>query len=857
MIIFKRLTRNQKQVFFSVLFFIFSVSGYFFWKCLPEPLFNTPFSRVLLDRDGELMGAFIARDEQWRFPPKPEIPEKFISAATCYEDRRFFYHPGVDFFAVARAMWSNIRSGRIVSGASTITMQVIRLSRRGQARTFREKLTEMILAFRLEIAMSKKEIFSLYASHAPFGGNVVGIQAGAWRYFGRGPEQLSWAETAMLAVLPNNPALIHPGRNRKKLRQKRDWLLDKMEQRGITDSMSCRLAKAEPLPSKPHPIPMLAPHLPDKLIAAGNRQTATQIRTTLKKDIQIRTNEIIRRHHRILAGNGIFNAAALILEVETGDVLAYVGNVADFTNPKHGNHVDVITAPRSTGSILKPFLFAGIINAGEILQSQLVHDIPTQIGGFAPENYTRDYQGAVPAYMALARSLNIPAVRMLRSFGTDRFYNLLKQLGMTTLHRPAREYGLSLILGGAEGTLWDITGIYASMARHVNRYSDVGRETPVFFPPKFITDGLTVDSSKITPSQFVQNTTKEAYPQLGGVTEDSPLEGGQGGVVRIRTDGYARGKHPPGPPQGGNPLTYGYARMKNNPLKAAACWLTFQAMLEVVRPGEESAWKDFASYRRIAWKTGTSYGLRDGWAVGVTPKYAAGVWVGNADGEGRPGLTGIDAAAPILFEIFGLLDVREWFDIPEADLVEISVCSKSGYRVGPFCAETREIQIMQTGLRSKSCPYCRIIHCDSELRWRVHSECERVADIRSEKWFVLPPGPEWYYRKKHSDYRLLPRLRDDCSESAGTDTVSLTLIIPRQNSRIYVPRELDSRIGRTVFKAAHREPRTIVYWHLDETYLGQTRDIHQMALAPDPGKHTLTLVDENGERLERRFTVLE
>ncbi len=816
--IFKWLVRNRKQVLFTVLFFIISisVSGYFFWKCLPEPLFDTPFSTVLLDRDGELMGAFIARDEQWRFPSKPDVPEKYVRAATCYEDRRFFHHPGVDFFAVARAMWSNVRSGRVVSGASTITMQVIRLSRRGQARTFREKLTEMLLALRLEIAMSKNEIFSLYASHAPFGGNVVGIQAGAWRYFGRGPDQLSWAETAMLAVLPNNPALIHPGRNRKKLSQKRDWLLDKMEQRGIIDSMSCRLAKAEPLPSKPHPIPMLAPHLLGKLIAkntqiqktnqhpAPSTQHPTQIRTTLKKDIQVRTNEIIRRHHRILAGNGIFNAAALILEVETGDVMAYVGNITDFTNPEHGNHVDVITAPRSTGSILKPFLFAGMINAGEILQSQLVHDIPTQIGGFAPENYTRVYQGAVPAYMALARSLNIPAVRMLRSFGVDRFYNLLKQLGMTTLYRPAREYGLSLILGGAEGTLWDITGIYASMARLVNRYSDAGRETPVFFPPKFITDGSAANSSKIkTSSQFVQN------------------------------------------------------RIKDNPLKAAACWLTFQAMLEVVRPGEESAWKDFASYRRIAWKTGTSYGLRDGWAVGVTPQYAAGVWVGNADGEGRPGLTGIDAAAPILFEIFGLLNAREWFDIPEADLVEINVCSKSGYRAGPFCAETRQIQIMQTGLRSKSCPYCRIIHCDPELRWRVHSECERVADIRAEKWFVLPPGPEWYYRKKHSDYRLLPPLRADCLESlTGTDTASLTLIIPKQNSRIYIPRELDSRIGRTVFKAAHREPRTTVYWHLDETYLGQTRDIHQMSLAPGPGKHILTLVDENGERLERRFTVL-
>ncbi len=783
----------------------------FSWNGLPEPLFDAPLSTVILDRDGRLLGASIAQDEQWRFPGNAEVPGKFARAITCYEDRRFFHHPGVDPFAVLRAMWLNIRMGRIVSGASTITMQVIRLSRQGRPRTFQEKLTEMMMAFRLEAAMGKKEILGLYASYAPFGGNVVGIQSAAWRYFGRGPDKLSWAETAMLAVLPNNPALIHPGKNRKELRRKRNRLLDRMRQHGIIDALSCDLAKQEPLPPKPHPIPMLAPHLLSRIMYGGSRslpslthpaasEARSRIRTTLIKNIQVRADEIIRRHHRGLSGNGIHNAAALILDVESGNVIAYVGNVSDFIRPEHGNHVDIITAPRSTGSILKPMLYAGMMNAGELLPTQLVPDIPTRMGGFAPENYSRTFQGAVPAHKALARSLNVPAVRLLHSYGVDRFYALLKTLGMTTLHRPAQDYGLSLILGGAEGNLWDITGIYAGMARCVNDASQgIVPNRSAFFPPRYL-----------------------IRPQADSRTGENAISS------------YA-----------------------DDPLGAGACWLSLQAMLEVTRPDEESAWRDFSSSRKIAWKTGTSYGLRDAWAVGITPRYAAGVWVGNADGEGRPGLTGISAAAPVLFELFGLLDVRGWFDCPEADLSEVAVCAKSGYRVGPHCAKRKMARVTPAGLRSEGCPYCRIIHCDSDLTRRVHSECERVAEIRAEKWFVLPPGMEWFYKRKHSDYRPLPPYREDCLESIpGFDTASLTLICPGKSGLIYVPMELDGNRGRTVFEAAHRNPRTTVFWHLDNRYLGKTRDIHQMEIAPEPGRHTLTLVDENGDRLERRFTVL-
>jgi penicillin-binding protein 1C len=804
----------RKQILLPAFLFLCVI---LLWVSLPTPHFDEPLSTVILDRNGEFLGASIAADEQWRFPPTEDISEKFVRTITCYEDKRFFYHPGVDPLAVARAFWQDIRSGEIVSGASTITMQVIRLSRKGRPRSVWEKLIEMVLAVRLELSMSKREILALFASHAPFGGNVVGLEAASWRYFGRGSDKLSWAETAMLTVLPNSPALVHPGKNREILLEKRNALLDRLRAEGILDPLSCDLAKQEPLPPQPHPIPMLAPHLLINIKMAhlsskgkGNKahglfDSPSRVRITLDKNIQARAVQIIQRHNGHLAENGIHNAAALILEVESGNVLAYIGNAQDFTSGEHGTQVDVITSPRSTGSILKPLLYAGMLNAGDLLPSELVPDIPTRMGGFAPQNYSRTYYGAVPAHMALARSLNIPAVRMLHAYGVDRFYGLLNRLGMTTLHRPANDYGLSLILGGAEGTLWDITGIYTSMARSVNNFTHPHQaEKTSFFPPNYLWEKHTD-----TPTKKISRS---------GINMKTPHK---------------------------------------EPLEPAACWLALQAMVEVTRPGAESTWELFDSSRKIAWKTGTSYGFRDGWAVGVTPQYAVGVWVGNADGEGRPGLTGIATAAPILFELFGLLDVQGWFDPPEADLVEIEVCAKSGQRAGPYCTETKKMMVPFAGLRKQRCQYCRIIHCDANLEWQVHSDCERIAAIRSVEWFVLPPAMEWYYRKYHSDYRPLPPYRSDCIESAGgSETASMSLIYPGKNGLIYIPIELDGQRGRTVFEAAHRDTDAIIYWHLDGEYLGATRNIHQIALAPQPGDHTLTLVDEKGERLQRRFAVL-
>jgi penicillin-binding protein 1C len=234
-----------------------------------------------------------------------------------------------------------------------------------------------------------------------------------------------------------------------------------------------------------------------------------------------------------------------------------------------------------------------------------------------------------------------------------------------------------------------------------------------------------------------------------------------------------------------------------------------------------------------------------------------GVWVGNADGEGRPGLTGYSAAAPILFDLFDLLPGRGWFAEPEDALTDIEVCARSGMRRGPHCAQSRLRLVTRAALETPPCAWCRLAHLDAGLEWQVHGDCERVAAIRAVPWFVLPPAMEEHYRLRHADYRPLPPLRPDCRAAVGArGAAALAWVSPKEDATVYVPVEMDGSLGRVVFEVAHRDPRTKVYWHLDGEYQGETRDIHEMALAPSPGPHVLTLVDEHGESAERRFHAL-
>jgi len=758
---------------------------------LPDTLFRDPYSTVLLARNGELLSASIAQDGQWRFPVSASIPDKFAEALITFEDKRFRYHPGVDILSMGRALVQNISHQKIVSGGSTISMQVIRLSRKHKPRTVLEKLYEVILATRLEVRHSKAEILEMYAAHAPFGGNVVGLEAACWRYFGTDARDLSWAQAALLAVLPNSPSLIHPGKNRTRLKQKRDSLLDKLLREGTIDAFTCALSKEEPLPEAPFPLPRHARHL---LVRAAKEKFSQQkLVSSIDYDLQLRVEQILADHHRRLAGNHIYNGAVIVLDVRTGQVLSYVGNTT--SGAAHDQEVDIIVSPRSTGSILKPFLYAAMLDEGKILPKTLLPDIPVLINGFAPKNFSHDYDGAVAADKALIRSLNVPAVHMLREYRYEKFYTLLKEVGMTTLHGPADHYGLSLILGGAEGTLWDITGMYASMARSLDTYFQYpGRERyreSDFHEPVFVKDA----------------TIKASDPGEASI------------------------------------------------LSASSIYFTFESLKEVYRPGEETGWRYFGNAKNIAWKTGTSFGFRDGWAVGLTHDFAVGVWIGNADGEGRPGLTGTDAAAPVMFDIFALLPRNKaWFNVPFPETREVVLCAASGHRASDVCTKTDTVLVPSTGLGTPQCPYHRRVHLSADLKYQVHDKCAPLATMKHLNWFVLPPVQEFYYKSMHHDYRPLPAFRNDCENSQGI--VSMDLVYPKNNTKLFIPRELDGEAGRSVFELAHRDPQATVFWHLDGKFVGSTSKVHHLALNPGPGKHKLTLVDGEGIEIRRDFEVI-
>jgi len=759
-----------------------------YYVCLPKQLFKDPTATVITSASGELIGARIADDGQWRFPQRDSIPEKFKICVLQFEDEYFYKHPGFNPISIVKAFKQNLSSGSIKRGGSTITQQVIRLSRKGKSRTYIEKLKELVLATRLELRLPKDAILNLYASYAPFGGNVVGIDAAAWRYFNRDASELSWAESATLAVLPNAPSLIYPGKNQIRLLKKRNRLLKKLHNNGYIDNLTYQLSIAEGLPQKPHPLPQIAPHLLQNIAKTHKGQ---RVQTTLSTALQSQSNAVVSQHYNRLKQNEIHNISVLVLDVNTRKVLSYVGNAP--TDKAHQNSVDIINKPRSTGSILKPFLYASMLDAGDLLPNTLIADVPTQLGSYQPENFNQEYDGAVFANEALARSLNVPAVRMLQTFGLDRFYHYLKQLQLKDIKHNANHYGLSLILGGAESNLWDLCKSYAAMASTLNHFEEHS-------------------------SQYFENEFCE--PMIINTTE----------------------------------VDFGDLKPEKIVFDAASTYLTFESLKQVNRPQEDDSWQFYDSSQEIAWKTGTSFGFRDAWAIGVTRGYVVGVWVGNADGEGRPGLVGVEAAAPILFDVFELLPKSAWFSKPYDEMIEVAICKQSGYRAASSCNDTALEFVQQSGQKTAPCPYHRVVHLDASKTHRVNTSCESVSNINQESWFVLPPLQAYYYKSKNPFYKDLPPYRSDCD--APVESV-MEFIYPNQQSTVFLPKDFDGNTNELVLKVAHSKPRTELFWYLNSHYIGTTKDIHDMAILPDVGQHSITVIDGLGNALQHKITVSE
>ena len=642
------------------------------------------------------------------------------------------------------------------------------------------------MATRLEFRASKEKIITFWASNAPYGGNVVGLDAASWRYFNRKPSELSWSETATLAVLPNAPNLIYPGKNQDRLLAKRNRLLKKLRTKKVIDSLTYQLSILEELPQKAYAIPQIAPHLLQKI---NKEKKGEFVKTTIDKKLQNQTNTIVKNHYNQLSKNGIYNISVLVLDVKTRQVLSYVGNAP--TDKKHQKSVDVIDKPRSTGSILKPFLYAAMLDNGELLPNTLVADIPTNFGSYQPENFDKKYAGAISAKLALSRSLNVPTVRMLQSFGLEKFHHYLQKLQLKDIKKSANHYGLTIALGGAESNLWDLCKSYAAMASTVNHYSENSSRyfTKEFSAPTFYADKI-ID--------------------FGGRTSEKII------------------------------------------FDAASIYLTLESLKEVNRPNAEENWEFFDSSKQIAWKTGTSFGFRDAWAIGTTKDYVVGVWVGNADGEGRPGLVGVQTAGPILFDVFDKLPNSNWFEKPFDEMTKIEICKKSGFRATDICEEKTLEFVQNAGLKTKPCPYHISVNVDESETYQVNTFCENLENIKQKSWFVLPPLLEYYYKKQNPFYKPLPKFRNDC---LGDVKNSMKFIYPTEKSTIFLPKDFNGKQNELVLKVAHSNNDAILYWYANNTFLGTTKELHSFSFQPKVGEFKFTVMDNFGNEIHQEIII--
>ena len=567
--------------------------------------------------------------------------------------------------------------------------------------------------------------------------------------------------------LNDTPGMIFPGRNPSEFLRKRNALLLSLKKRNSIDNQTYTLSLLEPLPSAPLPLPTHSLHLLEWVKKSQNGKVA---RTSIRLNYQKEVSRIVKVRLDELQKNKIYNAAILVSDTKTGEVLAYVGNGP--TQGSFGSANDMIQAARSSGSILKPFLYAGLLESASITPRTLIPDIPTQYAGFSPKNYDQGYDGAVPAEEALARSLNIPAVRMLKDYGIPLFHKKLVDIGLSTLSFPPSHYGLSLILGGAEVKLWDL----------VHAYRAVG--------------------SRLLESKEINNCSS----------------------LHLELD------------QEPEKQTYSFSK--------SVSWSMVEAMALVNRPEERASWELFGGQQKIAWKTGTSYGFRDAWAVGINPKFTVGVWVGNASGEGRPGITGLNAAAPLLFDVFNALPSSQWFSAPSSELVEIELCTHSGMRASKNCGSRTEREIPIEALKTAACTYCYIEHLDKTGQFRVNTNCYPQAEMLHQSRFELPPLQAWFYRQKTAFYKEKAPWHPNCNNQ--TETQAIQLIYPRNHSSIFIPRELNGVQENVVLKAAHFRRDAQIHWHLNDKYLGITQNFHHMEIQVPEGKYLLTLIDELG-----------
>ncbi|HMP28976.1 MAG TPA: penicillin-binding protein 1C [Saprospiraceae bacterium] len=715
----------------------------------PIPNNRPTYSKTLLDNAGNLLCANVSSEQQWHLPLDEDIPEILGKAIMLYEDEYFYYHAGINPISVIKSVLINSKAGKVKRGASTITMQVMRLRNRSANRSVKTKIFESIGAIKYSLIKRKSGVLREWCDIAPFGGNTIGIKTAAFRYFNRPLDQLSYGEMALLAVLPNTPTSVNLSKNRSILISRRNTLLQKMADRKVISEDELTLSMGEDLPSQPNKVPSEAQHLLSYLIKKYPNKN--QFITTLDGSLQNRLTQLVNEESNYLQREDINNLAAMVVDIERDEIVAYVGNTIQ--QNKGFSYVDIIQSPRSYGSLLKPLLYALALEEGSFLPNEFIADIPTNYGEFRPENFDKKFRGIVPLGDLVTQSLNVPSVRLLHELGQNKFYKLIQDLQIKHLNRGVDHYGLSIILGGGETTLWEISRIYKGLAQNY-----LGMNKP-YKDMKVLKDEKVVNSSTFTFS------------------------------------------------------TYSLQHL-------------FNTMTNLSRPREEKSWQLFGYNHKVAWKTGTSYGHKDAWAAGFNKKYQVTVWVGNEIGEGRKDLTGIVRAAPILFKIFNILPQNEWFTTkaPYATNTVITTCKETGLLKGNLCKHITSLRVHKISHALKTCDFHEI-------------------NLIGDTLLKFHPLIEYYYAVANPQYQKnIP------------NNTRLKIIYPYKGLKIFLPKTTDS--SKNSFLAQANIKNTYLHWYLDDIYIATTENA-QLLIQSHAGYHRLLIIDEDGNRDECTFEIIE
>ncbi len=715
--------------------------------------FEERYSQMVVDENGEILGVYLNNEEQWHLKSEDEIPEKLKLAVINYEDKNFYSHSGVDLLAILRALKDNLLSKQR-SGGSTITMQTTKLASPSK-RTYINKYIEIIESIKIEKDFTKDEILLMYLNNAPYGGNIVGYKTASLLYFQKEPDKLTWAEAALLAVLPNSPGLINIEKNRTKLVEKRNKLLKKLETKGIIKKSQYEISKEEALPKKRYSFSSIAPHLTRRVTTESKEKI---IETTINKELQEKIQVISNNYSNFLRGEGVKNLSVLVIDNETYEIKVYVGS-GDFYDTKTNGQVDGVTALRSPGSVLKPFLYALAIDEGLIAPESKVVDVPKYYSNYSPQNASKKYHGMVEIRESLVKSLNIPFVSLLKEYGEEKFFYFLKEV-TEFRENDSSTYGLSLILGTKEMKVEDVGKLYAGLGNY-GKFQDL---------------------------KYLKNEKSKEGSRL---------------------------------------------------ISKGASYLTLKTIQDLQRPGLSNLYKGKDG---ISWKTGTSYGKRDGWAVGVTPEWTVVVWVGNFTGEGNTNLTGVITGGRLLFNIFETLPRKKKFLPPLNNLKSIEVDEETGYRTN-YDIPTREILYPKNAKPLKISPFYKKIFVD---------DSGNIIDSRSENFSERKEKIVLNYPLEVINYLNQKGIAIDEIYNNKINEKSIDILYPTNNLNVVLPRDFDGEKS-VIIKIANIKNQNI-YWYINDEYIGMDKSTEKSFNLKE-GNYKLTLVGENGEIIIRKFQI--